>query len=823
MSIKRSKADRVDRPNDFALSSALATQPAASLLPTATPKRKGKRRRIGYISYFLWFTRMTELLPPPADEVQPPASGRFVVRRTLRPLLFRAGMLLLCLSVFSPSLMLVSGEEVLVCNICGDEGGTIGRPDVLVQEPIGGTEVTCGELQDQADAGTFNALQCTILQFAMATVCGCTTPPPGQSPPTSSPVSAPETTEVPTAVPAETTSTEAPTGSPVQPSISNVTSELRIVFVGAAGQMNDNLTAYFEETTCAYLEDELSSEASGLTCVVLDQVLTDSELDVRMQVVAEQTTLESGEELANQLATTLTNNSDAYLAALSRPFFDDVTAVEASAVLEGGGPTAAPVAAAAPTSATTGSPVAAAPPSPAPAPTPRPTQPLLELQGRVDVRMEYLVGEMTGSIRESFENTTAAFLTSYLGTGSAPLLDIGAKVLYQVAEGGEEQGPTGKPVTANVAVTGKRQLPMDVEEVVTDTLNTYGAEYIMALQSSPSAPAQIYFKTVLNVTAAVAAAAPTSVPTVVPPAPTPSSGSSDSLSGGAIAGIVIGCLAFVAVVAFLVYYLRTDQAKPPPEPTGSRHSAVDLGSSDAPPNTGYSSSSPGRGSATQQRPSALKKSAAPPRREEAPLPTSAAAAALVATAGRDAFDDASLSQADEGADGTTMAPASNGDNDNDSFTYSLNDGLEPSQAPPPQQQQRAAGPGSSAPTTASSASGGGGGSSMGGSMSGVTSGATSGATASTASEDRMARKFKRTVIAPEGKLGIIIDTTVEGPIVYKVNASSPLEGVIFPGDLIVKIDDIETRAMSANNITTLMVQTAGQKRALTVLSDDPSR
>lgn len=78
----------------------------------------------------------------------------------------------------------------------------------------------------------------------------------------------------------------------------------------------------------------------------------------------------------------------------------------------------------------------------------------------------------------------------------------------------------------------------------------------------------------------------------------------------------------------------------------------------------------------------------------------------------------------------------------------------------------------------------------------------------------------RTVIAPPGKLGIVIDTTLEGPVVHKVNPNSPLEGTLFPGDIIVAIDDVDTRAMSASAITALMVRTANLRRKLTVLSED---
>ena len=78
----------------------------------------------------------------------------------------------------------------------------------------------------------------------------------------------------------------------------------------------------------------------------------------------------------------------------------------------------------------------------------------------------------------------------------------------------------------------------------------------------------------------------------------------------------------------------------------------------------------------------------------------------------------------------------------------------------------------------------------------------------------------RTVVAPPGKLGIVIDTTLEGPVVHKINPQSPLEGTLFPGDIIVAIDDVDTRAMSASAITALMVRTANLRRKLTVLSED---
>lgn len=89
--------------------------------------------------------------------------------------------------------------------------------------------------------------------------------------------------------------------------------------------------------------------------------------------------------------------------------------------------------------------------------------------------------------------------------------------------------------------------------------------------------------------------------------------------------------------------------------------------------------------------------------------------------------------------------------------------------------------------------------------------------ATTSSEEYVTTRI---VYAPPGKLGIVIDTTVEGPVVHKVNSASALAEQIWPGDVIVAIDDVDTRAMSASAITQLMVQTASQRRKLTVVSGE---
>lgn len=59
-------------------------------------------------------------------------------------------------------------------------------------------------------------------------------------------------------------------------------------------------------------------------------------------------------------------------------------------------------------------------------------------------------------------------------------------------------------------------------------------------------------------------------------------------------------------------------------------------------------------------------------------------------------------------------------------------------------------------------------------------------------------------------------------MIHRVNDSSPLFGQIFPGDVIVAVNNIDTRAMSAQAITSLMARTSSRRRKITVLSADVS-
>jgi hypothetical protein len=77
------------------------------------------------------------------------------------------------------------------------------------------------------------------------------------------------------------------------------------------------------------------------------------------------------------------------------------------------------------------------------------------------------------------------------------------------------------------------------------------------------------------------------------------------------------------------------------------------------------------------------------------------------------------------------------------------------------------------------------------------------------------------VFAPSGPIGIVVDTSKEGPAVHSLKSTSPMLGLINPGDLIVALDDEDTRTMTAAALTRLMAKKSRQKeRKITLLAMD---
>jgi hypothetical protein len=77
------------------------------------------------------------------------------------------------------------------------------------------------------------------------------------------------------------------------------------------------------------------------------------------------------------------------------------------------------------------------------------------------------------------------------------------------------------------------------------------------------------------------------------------------------------------------------------------------------------------------------------------------------------------------------------------------------------------------------------------------------------------------VFAPAGAIGIVVDTTDKGCIVHSLKKTSPMQGLMNPGDLIVALDDFDVRKMSAASLTKLMAKKSQQpERKFTLVPAD---
>ena len=83
----------------------------------------------------------------------------------------------------------------------------------------------------------------------------------------------------------------------------------------------------------------------------------------------------------------------------------------------------------------------------------------------------------------------------------------------------------------------------------------------------------------------------------------------------------------------------------------------------------------------------------------------------------------------------------------------------------------------------------------------------------------MRRPGSYDVYAPGGPIGIVVDTSKDGPCVHSLKSTSPMLGLISPGDLIVALDGEDTRKMTAAALTRLMARKSRNKeRKITLLS-----
>ena len=87
------------------------------------------------------------------------------------------------------------------------------------------------------------------------------------------------------------------------------------------------------------------------------------------------------------------------------------------------------------------------------------------------------------------------------------------------------------------------------------------------------------------------------------------------------------------------------------------------------------------------------------------------------------------------------------------------------------------------------------------------------------------KKKQKSIPAPQGKLGLILKSSVEGAEIHHVKPESPLYGKLFAGDTIIRIDcedgaTMDTTSTSVNEVSAFMSKTKAHNRVITVLSDN---
>lgn len=88
-----------------------------------------------------------------------------------------------------------------------------------------------------------------------------------------------------------------------------------------------------------------------------------------------------------------------------------------------------------------------------------------------------------------------------------------------------------------------------------------------------------------------------------------------------------------------------------------------------------------------------------------------------------------------------------------------------------------------------------------------------------ASPTDMSARVRRDIIAPRGKLRILVANTQGfGPAIHTIRPNSPVEGLLFVGDIIVAVNDINTRYAKADEITRIFKETVYEERKISVLS-----
>ena len=87
-----------------------------------------------------------------------------------------------------------------------------------------------------------------------------------------------------------------------------------------------------------------------------------------------------------------------------------------------------------------------------------------------------------------------------------------------------------------------------------------------------------------------------------------------------------------------------------------------------------------------------------------------------------------------------------------------------------------------------------------------------------AKDDKPLSLHRRSIVAPAGKLGLVLRNTKDGPAIHTIKPTSPLEGKIFVGDRIVRVNSTDTTTLRAKELTKVMAGNSTNTREIVVLS-----
>ena len=81
------------------------------------------------------------------------------------------------------------------------------------------------------------------------------------------------------------------------------------------------------------------------------------------------------------------------------------------------------------------------------------------------------------------------------------------------------------------------------------------------------------------------------------------------------------------------------------------------------------------------------------------------------------------------------------------------------------------------------------------------------------------RFVKRDVMAPSGKVGIVIKSSLMGCMIHSVKEGSPMEGHLYDGDIIILFNDEDVTGCTARQLTMMIAETSDVTKKFTVLSN----